>query len=146
MVGALALLQLAWAFHSRGMERLRRLDTDALLQLNCRRHDDTALALLQLPPADRPALQRTEPAISARVDGRGRYDRTGTSKRQPWRSHVQAHMHDAVNGILLGRKVCGHECPSGGRCLEEYGSIRVLKECANILWSSCPRGSAGRSH
>ena len=43
---------------------------------------------------------------------------------------MQAHMHDAMNGSLLGRKVCGNECPSGGRCLEEYGSIRVLKECA----------------
>ena len=136
MIGAFAVL--AWLLPvllpvPLSMSGLRRCDDEALSQLTLGRDDAAALGLLHDVPANASWYPVEEPDTSTRRDGRGTYERTESSRRGAWRPHVQAHMVQVLNGTLLGKpNVCGRRCPNGGRCLEEFGSIRLLKECAVI--------------
>ena len=65
-------------------------------------------------------------------DGRGRYDRSSSGKREAWKPHVQRHVEAVNSGNLssfLGTQ-CASDCPQGGKCVELLGTMTVLKHCA----------------
>ena len=64
-------------------------------------------------------------------DGRGRYDRSNSAKRQKHVSRVMEYIEQIFAGNLLGFGVtCAPSCPQGGQCLENVCTLSVLKQCA----------------
>ena len=71
-------------------------------------------------------------AMELTRDGRGRYDRSSSGKREAWKPHVQRHIEAVRSGNLssfFGTQ-CAPGCPQGGKCVEKLGTVQALKQCA----------------
>ena len=75
--------------------------------------------------------------VQHRSGRRGRYDRSsGKGAKQAWIPYVQQHMQAISTGNLSMflanvKYACAKDCPQGGHCLEDVGTIRVLSVCAS---------------